>query len=214
MLAKSVGVEVHHYYSRNWLVRRVYRRRLQAALTLAAPTATHRALDLGCGAGFLAYNLAIGGVDTVAVDAFVELRAVKAILAPRLTPSTIRFVAGDAAQLPFQSRSFDVVFALDVLEHLADLPHGIAEIHRVLTPGGTLVVALPREDSPWYRIGQRFAREPNATPTAISTRQQAHAPHRHPPHTIAAQLGAHFRKDKNVAVPLFPTLYVVERYRR
>lgn len=54
-----------------------------------------------------------------------------------------RLVGGDAARLPFRDAAFDLVSALDVLEHLDDDVAGLAEVRRVLKPGGALLAAVP-----------------------------------------------------------------------
>ncbi len=53
--------------------------------------------------------------------------------------------AGYMEQMPFQERSFDAVFALEVLEHLSDeqLQKGLDEVHRVLKPGGYFLGTVP-----------------------------------------------------------------------
>ena len=57
--------------------------------------------------------------------------------------STVPDIYGDALQLPIRSNSFDVVLLLDVLEHLADADLAIAEINRVLSEQGMLVMQVP-----------------------------------------------------------------------
>lgn len=52
-------------------------------------------------------------------------------------------VFGDARSLPFCSNSFDYLFAFDVLEHVADIDDCVAEISRVLIPGGCALVQIP-----------------------------------------------------------------------
>lgn len=52
-------------------------------------------------------------------------------------------VYGDAGSLPIADQSVDCVLLLDVLEHLREAASGIAEIHRVLKPGGLLVLQVP-----------------------------------------------------------------------
>jgi SAM-dependent methyltransferase len=58
-----------------------------------------------------------------------------------------RLLQGDAERLPFPDTSFDVVFSWGVLHHTDDVPRTIAEIHRVLVPGGRARVMLYHRNS-------------------------------------------------------------------
>jgi SAM-dependent methyltransferase len=94
-----------------------------------------RLLDLGCGPGAVATrigarrpDLRIWGVDRDA--------GVLALAARRLTA-----LRADAADLPFPSSSFDGVHARLVLRHLPDPARALAEVRRVLRPGGRVVLA-------------------------------------------------------------------------
>lgn len=94
----------------------------------ALPPST-RVLDAGCGEGVLveeyATRLAITGVDA--------------------NYSSARVTHGSLASLPFPDASFDRGLCLDVLEHLSyeDQPRALAELFRVLRPGGELLVSVP-----------------------------------------------------------------------
>jgi len=55
----------------------------------------------------------------------------------------VKVVEGDAAELPFRDGSVDAVALLDVLEHVADPDAVLAEVHRVLQPGGVVVISVP-----------------------------------------------------------------------
>jgi SAM-dependent methyltransferase len=55
---------------------------------------------------------------------------------------------GSVTRLPWDDGACDLIVAFDVLEHVADLPAAAAEIARVLTPGGTLVMTVPVYDGP------------------------------------------------------------------
>ncbi len=111
-----------------------------------------RLLDLGCGFGRHAYQAARLGADVVAFDAgAAEVRNVVATLAAmaeagELDPATVRATAvqGDALALPFASGCFDRVVASEVLEHIPDDLTAMAELARVLRPGGTMAVTVPR----------------------------------------------------------------------
>jgi SAM-dependent methyltransferase len=107
-----------------------YLAKLDAVRRWLAPLpAATRVLDAGCGEGVLveefAGRLAIQGVDAHYAS-------------PRVTTASLM-------ALPFPDASFDRALCLDVLEHLAfeDQPRALAELHRVLVPGGELLVSVP-----------------------------------------------------------------------
>lgn len=61
-------------------------------------------------------------------------------------------VCGSALQLPFATDSFDVVAAFDVVEHCAPEATALAELHRVLAPGGRLLMSVPAYTWAWTRF--------------------------------------------------------------
>jgi 2-polyprenyl-6-hydroxyphenyl methylase/3-demethylubiquinone-9 3-methyltransferase len=95
-----------------------------------------RVLDLGCGAGFLSNYLAERGHQVTGIDTTTENLTVA--LARDATHSA-RYEHGDACALRFEPGSFDVVCAMDLLEHVEDPAKLIAEASRVLAPGGLFV---------------------------------------------------------------------------
>jgi SAM-dependent methyltransferase len=64
-------------------------------------------------------------------------------------PANTEFVVGDVGTIPFRSHTFDVVLALDVLEHLDDDAAGLREIARLRKPNGFLCVTVPALPSLW-----------------------------------------------------------------
>jgi SAM-dependent methyltransferase len=110
-----------------------------------------RVLDLGCGAGRHAFELYRRGADVVAFDQdAAELAEVGAMFGAMALEGEApagagaRTVEGDALDLPFGDGEFDRVVAAEVLEHIPDDERAIAELARVLRPGGTLAVTVPR----------------------------------------------------------------------
>ena len=66
----------------------------------------------------------------------------------------VRFICGDATDLPFESQSFDAVTLFDVLEHISEHKKAVLEVLRVLRPGGFLLISTPNENwrFPYYRF--------------------------------------------------------------
>ena len=112
-----------------------------------------RVLDLGCGFGRHAFEAARRGARVVAVDrGDTELKEVAntfsaMIGAGEITgPAAAAAVAvqADGLALPFADGAFDRVIAAEVLEHIVDDASALAELARVLRPGGTMAVTVPR----------------------------------------------------------------------
>jgi 2-polyprenyl-6-hydroxyphenyl methylase/3-demethylubiquinone-9 3-methyltransferase len=90
-------------------------------------------LDAGCGGGLLAPHLTGKGYRHVGVD----LRVTNLALA---VAHGVEAVCGDVGRLPLAAGSADVVAAGEILEHVTDLPAVVAELCRVLRPGGLVVL--------------------------------------------------------------------------
>lgn len=107
-------------------------------------------LDLGCGFGRHAYEVLRQGAHVVACDmAIPELRQVRDTYAAMAEAGEIgadvlaTTAAGDATKLPFAGGTFDRIIASEVLEHVPDDQGALAELMRVLRPGGVLAATVP-----------------------------------------------------------------------
>ena len=110
-----------------------------------------RVLDMGCGAGRHAFEVYRRGGDVIAFDMDAdELAGVSDLFhamkqageVPEGAEADVK--QGDALQLPFGDGEFDRVVAAEVLEHIPADIQAIHELVRVLRPGGTLAVSVPR----------------------------------------------------------------------
>ena len=141
-----------------------------------APPAPRRVLDLGCGPGVSSFVLAerLGPVaEVVGIDFSGEM-----IRRARCHHRThyrhlgnLRFEEADVLALPFAADTFDLAVGHSFLYLLPDRPKALREIHRVLAPGGRLVLMEPRRQGSILRAARRglerienLLRDPLGTP--------------------------------------------------
>lgn len=106
---------------------------------LLGPVAGLKLLDVGCGDGVFASQLARRGADVTGLDADADMVTV-ARKRTEAEPTRLQFVEGKAERLPFGDAAFDGVVAVTVLCFVPDPGRAIAEMARVLKPGGRLVI--------------------------------------------------------------------------
>ncbi len=152
----------HWWYRARWtLMEQLLADRVPAGST---------ALDIGCGTGELLDVLARCGAAVVAGTDLSE----EALGYARRRVGAGTILASLAEAVPFASACAEVVVSLEVLEHLDDPLAALAEYHRVLRPGGTLLVTVPAYQSLWgahdvaaghrrrYRLGELRAQVSSA----------------------------------------------------
>jgi glycogen(starch) synthase len=123
---------------------RLYERKRDAVLEFFGTRRPMRLLDVGCGPGRLTAPLAarhqMTGCD-ISPAMLEEARG--------HCPEGVRLVEADARRLPFADGEFDGALALDLLAHLPDLDAGLAELARVVRPGGPLIFDTSNA-APWW----------------------------------------------------------------
>ena len=119
----------------------------------AEPAGLGDALEVGAGTGYFSLNLLLAGRVSSATCTDISPGMLRVLEgnAERLGLD-VRTAACEAAELPFEDGSFDLVLGHAVLHHLPDLEGAFREFHRVLRPGGRIVFA--GEPS---RVGDRLA---------------------------------------------------------
>ena len=119
------------------------------------PPSGRATLEVGCGEGRVSRDLVARSHTVTGVD----VAGVLVDLAVAADPGST-YLVGDASALPFPDASFDTVVAYNSLMDVDDLPGAIAEIARVLEPGGRLCACVthPTRDA-CERVGDRFVIE-------------------------------------------------------
>lgn len=136
----------------NWL----FWRRLHIAMNHIERSAPYEnILDFGCGSGVMLPFLAEQSKHVTALD--IDLHPLEQ--ARQHIPLAANVQVVDANQTPISSlppKSFDLINALDVLEHVQDLPQTLLQLMNLLKPNGQLVVSGPTENF-LYKIGRKIA---------------------------------------------------------
>ncbi len=136
-------------------------RGIAADVAAGSPAGT-RVLDVGCGPGHLSIRLADLGLEVTGLDldpAMIERAQAHATGADGINRPS--FVVGDASALPFPDASFDVAVSTFSVHHWAEPAAGLAEIGRVLRPGGRALIWDVKPDGIPLPIGPRHAEIPN-----------------------------------------------------
>jgi ubiquinone/menaquinone biosynthesis C-methylase UbiE len=158
-------------YETRGLLPQIYQRRQEKALTWIAQLPLRPAsqiLEIGCGAAMVSTALAHAGHRVAAIDpapAMVEAarrQAVRCGAASRLTVA-----AGDAHALSFAAEHFDLVVAIGVIPWLHTESVAVSEMHRVLRPGGYLLLTADNQ----YRLNHLL--DPISTPVFAPLRRLA-----------------------------------------
>ena len=120
----------------------------------AGTVAGRDVLDAGCGEGYGSRLLAKLGGARRCVGIDVDGRTIDAARAAYGDLDALQFEAGDVTRLRFEDESFDVVTCFETIEHVAAQVEAVAELARVLRPGGLLLISSPNRGE--YPPGNPF----------------------------------------------------------
>jgi 2-polyprenyl-3-methyl-5-hydroxy-6-metoxy-1,4-benzoquinol methylase len=144
------------YSHANPLIKWLFWKRLHTVMDhteLGAPY--KRALDFGCGSGVMLPFLSSVCAEVVAADVdLVPLQRMQTRIP--LAPNVQVWDISGAALSKAGAASFDLIIALDVLEHVKDLPATLSGLLRLLQKGGQLIISGPTENA-LYRFGRKLA---------------------------------------------------------
>ncbi|MBM3311645.1 MAG: class I SAM-dependent methyltransferase [Candidatus Aminicenantes bacterium] len=136
----------------SWLESWNYLFDFSLACELLAPRPDDLVLDMAAGTGWATEFLQRLGVRTVSLDLSLEMmrrgRKRLALDSRLVFRREAGFVVGRGQSLPFADASFDGLLCLNALHHLPSYASALAEIHRVLKPGGRAVFSEPGTDHP------------------------------------------------------------------
>jgi arsenite methyltransferase len=147
--------------------------------------AGERVLDVGVGPGFLAAEMAaeVGPDGRVCgVDPSGSMLAIARTRSARPGSAPVELRPGDANHLPYPDASFDVATSTQVLEYVEDIPGALAELRRVLRPGGRVLLLDTDWDSVvWHSSDRERMRR-------ILTAWEPHLADPHLPRTLRGSL--------------------------
>jgi arsenite methyltransferase len=180
----------------------VVRQRAEVLALLAAQPG-ERVLDVGSGPGFLVASLADAVGASGAVTGLDQSASMNAVARDLLADRPWAVIdTGDASALPYPDRAFDAAVSTQVYEYVADVATALAELRRVLRPGGRALVLDTEWDSVVWHAADRDRHR------RIMAAWEEHLVHPHLPGTLPGQLRrAGFRVTGRHLIPLFNPRY-------
>ena len=123
------------------IVGRLFRERINQGLRMLGTRRYSRAIEIGYGAGATLLAIA-GSVDELhGIDLDSDPGGLRAMLGEQGRAAEL--IRGSVFALPYQPAEFDLVVCFSVFEHLRDYEQGLAEVVRILKPGGLFLLGMP-----------------------------------------------------------------------
>jgi ubiquinone/menaquinone biosynthesis C-methylase UbiE len=129
-----------YYNDSGWLIRAIERRRLHYIRNALAPTESDHLLEVGCAAGYVLREMPEAKITAVDVSEVMLSKARRNLRGYRAT-----FLRGELADFNLPDASFDKIICSEMLEHTVDPAGILAELRRLLKPGGRAVITFPND---------------------------------------------------------------------
>jgi len=143
------------YSHKNPLINWLFWQRLRKVMEHVETGQYENILDFGCGSGVMLPFLSTISKQVIAMD--VDLLPIQSV--QKYIPLANNVEVKDATKINISelpNNSFNLIIALDVLEHVQDLPKTLTELFSLLKPNGQLIVSGPTENI-LYQIGRKIA---------------------------------------------------------
>ena len=131
---------------------------LDRITALMDPARHSRILDLGCGPGNFTRSIAGHGPHVVGFDLAPRMLKRAVALTPASAYPNVTYIRGNALEMPFEAGAFDAVICCAALHLMSDYERVLAEVSRVLRPGGEFMcqtIATPGRAPLWLRLSDR-----------------------------------------------------------
>jgi arsenite methyltransferase len=175
------------------------RRELARAALGAAPG--ERILDVGCGPGFYCAELLAEVGESGSVTGVDSSPAMLALAARRCAShDNVELLEGEAVDLPVRDESFDAALSVQVIEYVPDVEKALAELRRVLRPGGRVLIW----DIDWDTLSVHSG-DPGLSERVLRAWDE-HLAHRTLPRTLAGRLRAAGFEEVDMTAHAFAAL--------
>jgi arsenite methyltransferase len=183
-----------------YLIGDAKRRRAIVRQELGA-SAGERVLDVGCGPGFYCAELAEDVGASGSVVGLDDSAAMLALAARRCAGlDNVELREGDALSLPVEDAGFDAALSVQVQEYIPDVMTALGELHRVLRPGGRVLVF----DVDWATLS--IASDDDARTDRVQRAWDEHLAHPSLPRTLAPRLRSLGFEDVRMSAHAFATI--------